>query len=349
MKRAVKFSIASLVALSLLVMLSCKKEEPLSPEDVVREFFLAVSAGDYEKAAGYYSDEKYFLEGDGVNRPPQNDLADIFPKGSIKEVNTYACTDIAPNLWRMNVLLTCELDGKQVRLAKLGVEVTESEKKLRISSPALTSGWEDPQTLCRENIKAVVEMMNKLDMADGKGKKTATKDIFLAPGSLKEIMDKYPVGYTTLQDPLCGEEFQLTKTGEHEFVLSSPSPQAYGFKNEYAFHIHTEYLSGKYGGYQGMFLQWVIYKVVTDGAENVAQKETLEAAEQLTVVADQGVNIRSGAGINYSIVVKLAKNDKLIPLGEEKIAEGVTWLLVRTLDGKEGWVCTGMGGEVWVE
>lgn len=340
-----------LVAVLVMVVLTgCGKKEELGPEEVVQEFFMAVGEGDYEKAGDYYFSKELFLEGTSTSRPVKNDLADMFPKGSIKSVETYAFENVSPNLWRMNVLLHCEMEGEPTELVKLGVEVTETKDGLRISTPLLADDWEEPSVLCELKIGMFVESMNEVDIPEGWGRKTVTKDIFLAPSSIKEAMDRSPaIVYSDLQDPVCGEEFELTKTGDHEFVLASPCPQAYGFKNEYAFHIHPEYLAVPCAGHSGMFLRWVVYKVVTDGAENLAMKESMTGGDKLTVVADMGINLRSGAGINYSIVKKLAQNDKVIPLGEEEYAEGGKWLLVRTLDGYEGWVCTGLSGDVWVE
>ncbi len=339
-----------LVAVLVMVVLTgCGKKEELGPEEVVQEFFMVVGEGDYEKAGDYYFSKELFLEGTSTSRPVKNDLADMFPKGSIKGVETYAFENVSPNLARMNVLLSYEFEGKPMKLAKLGVEVTKAKKDWLVYNPDIADDWQDPDALCAENINAIVDLMNQTDIAEGKGKKTATKNIFLAPESIKGIMDNCGVSYWRMCCPLTGEEFILTKAGEHEFALASPRPEAYGLKNEYAFHIHPEYLPGEYGGVKGKYLQWVIYKVLTDGAENLAMKESMTGGDKLTVVADMGINLRSGAGINYSIVKKLAQNDKVIPLGEEEYAEGGKWLLVRTLDGYEGWVCTGISGEVWVE
>lgn len=340
-----------LVAVLVMVVLTgCGKKEELGPEEVVQEFFMAVGEGDYEKAGDYYFSKELFLEGTSTSRPVKNDLADIFPKGSIKSVETYAFENVSPNLARMNVLLSYEFEGKPVKLAKLGVEVTKAKKDWLVYNPDIADDWEEPSVLCELKIGMFVENMNVEDIPEGWRKKTVTKDIFLAPSSIKEAMDRSPaIVYSDLQDPVCGEEFELTKTGDHEFVLASPCPQVYGFKNEYAYHIHPEYLAVPCAGHSGLFLRWVVYKVLTDGAENIALKETFDTSEYLTVVADMGINLRSGAGINYSIVKKLAQNDKVIPLGEEEYAEGGKWLLVRTLDGSEGWICTGLSGEVWVE
>ncbi|GAH38595.1 unnamed protein product, partial [marine sediment metagenome] len=112
----------------MVVLTGCGKKEELGPEEVVQEFFMAVGEGNYEKAGDYYFSKELFLEGTSTSRPVKNDLADMFPPGSVKEIHIYGLENVSPNLARMNVLLSYEFEGKPMKLAKLGVEVTKAKK-----------------------------------------------------------------------------------------------------------------------------------------------------------------------------------------------------------------------------
>lgn len=61
MRKVIVFlGIALVVIMSLF---GCAKKEAVDAETTVREFFSAVSAGDFEKAADYYYNKSIFLEG----------------------------------------------------------------------------------------------------------------------------------------------------------------------------------------------------------------------------------------------------------------------------------------------
>lgn len=67
------------------------------------------------------------------------------------------------------------------------------------------------------------------------------------------------------------------------------------------------------------------------------------------VIADAGLNVRSGPGTDYDIVGALKYNDSIYMLmedGEERVSEdGNPWGKCRLLDNTEGYACSNYGGE----
>lgn len=60
-------------------------------------------------------------------------------------------------------------------------------------------------------------------------------------------------------------------------------------------------------------------------------------AYRYVVIADDGLNVRSGAGVNYPKVASLARNTKVVWTGRSKAVSGATWREI-TVNSVKGWV-----------
>jgi len=339
------YKVIAFLSIALVVVLAlfgCAKKEAVDAETAVQEFFSAINAGDFERAANYYGDRTIFLEGSAGSRPLSKDLSDLFPKGSIQEVKVYNQKEQTPDFLTMNVVISTIVEGKKVDKVKRLLGLAKIKNAWVIQNTDLADGWEEVGNLNNYNIETVVNLMNNKDQPDGKGLTTPTKTTFLAPKSIKEMMDNCNISYQNLCCPVTGEEYILSAVDAHSFSLALPQPEVYGYKSEYKFLIHPES--------KPMGLQWILYSVLADGVQQVKVAMTpIVPGPELKVISVKGVNLRSGPGTNYSLVKTLLKDDKLHYLGEETSAEDAQWLKVKTMDGLEGWVCTGKFGELWVK
>jgi ketosteroid isomerase-like protein len=339
------FRAYALLTISLSVALSlfgCAKKGGEDAESAVQEFFAAINAGDYQKAADHYGDKAVFLEGSAGNRPLSKDLSDLFPKGSIVEVKVYNQKEQSPEFLTMNVVVSTTVEGKKVDKVKRLLGLAKLKDTWVIRNTDLADGWEEVGNLNNYNIETIVNMLNEKDRPFGLGMTKPTKTAFVAPKSIKEMMDGYNISYQNLCCPVTGEEYIISPIDEHSFSLAVPQPEVYGFKSEYKFLVRPE---SKPKG-----LQWSLYSVLGDGMEQIKVALTpIIPGPELTVVSEKGVNLRSGPGTANSLVKTLLKDDKLKYLGIETTAEDAQWLKVQTTDGLEGWVCTGKFGELWVK
>ena len=65
---------------------------------------------------------------------------------------------------------------------------------------------------------------------------------------------------------------------------------------------------------------------------------TAALASGKTLYATATVNLRKGAGLDYSVIRTLHKNDAMTQLESAKDGRGVIWYKVKLENGKTGWV-----------
>ncbi len=89
----------------------------------------------------------------------------------------------------------------------------------------------------------------------------------------------------------------------------------------------------KYDGKAG----WVRSDCISVKKPKNTETETTYSNTKATITADEGVNVRSGAGTSYDIVMSLAKSTVVDVKSSKKAGDGYTWYKI-SFEGKTGWV-----------
>ena len=82
---------------------------------------------------------------------------------------------------------------------------------------------------------------------------------------------------------------------------------------------------------------WVRSDCISVKKPKQTETETTYSNKKGTITSDSGVNVRSGAGTSYDIVMSLAKSTVVDVKSSKKASDGYTWYKI-SFEGKTGWV-----------